>query len=250
MEKKDNMNNSNYLVNLFAEFLLNKLGLNSDTVIKIIYLENFIVVKGKTNIKEPLNLIELKDEFLNTFSDKDFDKKLSHTIDLIEYDCKIKPVEKISQIFYNSENCALTQKKINELSNKKDLVEIFYSLNHVSNDSSISISKFPFGYSLNQGRLLYYYAKNIIYSIPTNYFFNSLSLTLSTKKNIEENLRIFNLETEEEDLTLKSSILDSFDFEMGWIENEIKKVDWSFEVNHPLNDLDFLKTKNSDFIII
>ena len=37
---------------------------------------------------------------------------------------------------------------------------------------------------------------------------------------------------------------------MTWIETEIKKVDWSTELTNPLQDYDFIKKINKDFIII
>ena len=52
------------------------------------------------------------------------------------------------------------------------------------------------------------------------------------------------------DESLTSAILDLFDFDMSWIENEIKKVDWSLEITNPLEDYEFLKKKVKDFIII
>jgi hypothetical protein len=52
------------------------------------------------------------------------------------------------------------------------------------------------------------------------------------------------------DDVLKSAILDMFDFDMMWIKNEIKKVDWSLEITNPLEDYEFLKVKLKDFLII
>jgi hypothetical protein len=48
---------------------------------------------------------------------------------------------------------------------------------------------------------------------------------------------------------LESAILDVFDFNMNWLETEIKKVDWSTEITNPLEDYNFLKKKIKDFII-
>jgi hypothetical protein len=55
-----------------------------------------------------------------------------------------------------------------------------------------------------------------------------------------------NLQTEK---VLTSAILDVFDFDMSWLETEIKKVDWSVEITNPLEDYDFLKRKINDFVI-
>jgi hypothetical protein len=113
------------------------------------------------------------------------------------------------------------------------------------------VSEFPHGYSLTQGRLIYLYGKHIFYNIPTNYFDSSLLMNISLEKN-EENeniISIINLEKNSEDEKLKSAILDVFDFDMSWISNEMKKVDWSVELTNPLEDYSFIKKKNKDFII-
>ena len=41
-----------------------------------------------------------------------------------------------------------------------------------------------------------------------------------------------------------------FDFDMTWLESELKKVDWSNEITNPLSEYDFLKKKIKDFLII
>jgi hypothetical protein len=51
------------------------------------------------------------------------------------------------------------------------------------------------------------------------------------------------------DTVLTSAILDVFDFNMSWLEQDIKKVDWSIEITNPLQDYDFLKKRIKDFII-
>jgi hypothetical protein len=52
------------------------------------------------------------------------------------------------------------------------------------------------------------------------------------------------------DKTLTSAILDVFDFDMAWLEKEIKKVDWSFELLNPLDDYDFIKKINKNLVIL
>ena len=54
---------------------------------------------------------------------------------------------------------------------------------------------------------------------------------------------------QKEDETLTSAILDVFDFDMSWLETEMKKTDWSVELTNPLQEYDFLKNKVKDFVI-
>jgi hypothetical protein len=73
---------------------------------------------------------------------------------------------------------------------------------------------------------------------------------MSTKKDESgEQLFLVKNKHNEVDNTLTSAILDVFDFNMSWLETEIKKVDWSIEITNPLEDYDFLKKKIKDFII-
>jgi hypothetical protein len=121
----------------------------------------------------------------------------------------------------------------------------------ITDDLLITTSEFPHGYSLSQGRLIYYYGKHIFYSIPTNYPVSTISLKLSTTKN-EENeniISVYNPHKEMEDEVLKSAILDVFDFDMSWLSTEIKKVDWSIELTNPLEEYSFIKKRNKDFVI-
>jgi hypothetical protein len=61
---------------------------------------------------------------------------------------------------------------------------------------------------------------------------------------------VYNNSSESEDIIVESWVLDNFDFDMVWLSNEIKKVDWSIELTNPLSEYDFLKKRNKDFIII
>jgi hypothetical protein len=73
---------------------------------------------------------------------------------------------------------------------------------------------------------------------------------MSTKKD-ESGDQLFLVKTKlnDVDTVLTSAILDLFDFDMSWLEQDIKKVDWSIEITNPLQDYDFLKKRIKDFII-
>ena len=119
-------------------------------------------------------------------------------------------------------------------------------------DNLVSVSEFPHGYSLNQGRLLYYYGKHIFYNIPPTYPVTTLTFNLSAKKDEEESpiFSVYNNSLESDDETIQSWALDNFDFDMTWLSTEIKKVDWSIELTNPLSEYDFLIKKNGDSLII
>jgi hypothetical protein len=73
---------------------------------------------------------------------------------------------------------------------------------------------------------------------------------MSTKKH-ESGDQIFLVKNKlnDVDIVLTSAILDMFDFNMSWLEKDIKKVDWFIEITNPLEDYDFLKKRIKDFVI-
>jgi len=240
------------LVNLFADFILNQIPKEEQTIIQVVDCINFYAIKGKTTYNEPLNIGKLKDDFVVKFENYMGDIKLTHTIDLIEYDCNLKPLDSLSFTYHNTKSCSYNHQQIQSFENDETLsYDYTYSLESISEDNNlIYISEFPHGYSLGQGRLLYYYGKHITYNIPSSYPFNYLTLELSNNKD-ESGDQVFSVKNKsnEVDYTLTSAILDMFDFDLNWLEQKIKKVEWYSEITNPLEDYDFLKKKIKDFII-
>jgi len=234
-----------FLVNLLAEFILNKIDKNEKSIIKVVDCTNFIIVKGKTSSSDIIDLSKITEEFNSKYSK---DKKITHTIDLIEYNQEITPVNEINHTYFNSDNCSYHQEQIDLYTSSTDFK---YKLIEIKEDEMVYSSEFPFGYSLNQGRLLYYYGKHIFYSIPPSYHTDCLTFKLTKAKNENNDFdfRVYNINGIEDDI-LTSAILDVFDFDMSWLENETKKVDWSIELTDPLLEYDFIKKVNKDFIII
>jgi hypothetical protein len=214
---------------------------------------NFYVIKGKTTYKETLDIAKIKDEFTSKFEELLVDLKLTHTIDLIDYNSKLNPLDEITFSYHNnSNNCSYHKHQCDEYlnDNTKSYGYDFHVKPILENNNLIFCSEFPHGYSLKQGRLMYYYGKHIFYNIPYNYPFSTLTFTMSTKKD-ESGDNQFSVKNshQKDDETLKSAILDVFDFDMSWLETEMKKVDWSIELTNPLQDYDFLKKKVDGFVI-
>lgn len=237
-----------YTINLFSDYLLNKIPKTEESIFSVADCKNFIIIKGKTSHKEILDISSITKEFNEKYEPE---IPISHTIDLIEYDYKLSKVKNLEFILHKSENCSYHKTQIEKfLLNESSFDFIGYSL-EVSDDKLIVTSEFPHGYSLNQGRLIYLYGKHIFYSIPTNYTDSSIIFNLSLNKDDENDniISIFNVDKNSEDETLKSAILDVFDFNMSWLSSEMKKVDWSIELTNPLEDYSFVKKKNKDFVI-
>lgn len=222
-------------VNNFSDFILSKIPLNEITLIEVADCVNFFVIKGKTTSKTVLDLNQIKDEFIKTYKVEDEKKELFHTIDLIEYGVELNELESLSTTFFNTIN---PQYNICELSDESKI-----------NNDLIIKSSFPNGYSLKAGRDLYYYAKRISYNLQLYPFWNSIRIEINRTNN-EENFKIFTDCSEEQDLKLKSAILDCFDFNYQKITKDFENSDW---VNSSLEwskDLDFIKEKNNDFILV
>lgn len=239
------------LVNLFADYILNQIPKEEETIIQVVDCINFYVIKGKTSYNEPLNIGKLKDEFVVKFEDLLGDVKLTHTIDLIEYNVNLKPSTSLTFSYHNTINCSYTYQQIKSYEEDSSVsYNHQYFIQPINDDNFVFVSEFPHGYSLNQGRLLYYYGKHIFYNIPSSYPTNSLTFEMSTNKDESgDQLFLVKNKLNEIDTVLTSAILDVFDFNMCSLEQDIKKVDWSIEITNPLEDYSFLKKKIKDFII-
>lgn len=237
-----------YTINLFSDYLLTKIPHTEESIFSVADCTNFIIIKGKTSHKEILDISSITKEFNEKY---DLETPISHTIDLIEYDCKLSKIKSLEFILHKSENCSYHKSQIEKFSFNESSFDFNGYAFEVPDDGLIITSEFPHGYSLNQGRLLYFYGKHIFYSIPTNYTDSSIIFNLSLEKNDDNDniISIFNVDKNSEDETLKSAILDVFDFDMSWLSSEMKKVDWSIELTNPLKEYSFIKKKNKDFII-
>ena len=237
-----------HTINLFSDFLLTKISTSEESIFSVVDCHNFIIIKGKTTHKEILDISLITKEFNEKY---ELSQPISRTIDLIEYDCKLSKVKNLEFILHKSENCSYHKTQIEKFLSSELSFDFSYYPSEVSDDKLIVTSEFPHGYSLNQGRLIYLYGKHIFYSIPTNYTDSSIIFNLSLDKDDDNDniISVFNVDKKSEDETLKSAILDVFDFDMSWLSSEMKKVDWSIELTNPLEEYSFIKKKNKDFII-
>jgi hypothetical protein len=155
-------------------------------------------------------------------------------------------------VYHNTVNCSYHYNQIELYENKKSSYNYNQITTEITDEDMVSVSEFPYGYSLGQGRLHYYYGKHIFYSIPTNYPVNTVIFNISKNKT-EDGEPIFSARQSNStsiDKNLTSAILDVFDFDMAWLEKEIKKVDWSFELLNPLEEYDFIKKINKNLVIV
>jgi hypothetical protein len=239
----------NFVVNSLSNFILSKIGQEHSTIIKVVDLGNFFVVKGKTDCKSILNLNEVVSEFNEKFEEFSEFLKITNTIDLIEYDCDLEEVKNLTITLHNSDKIDFHYKQIEsfKLSEKSNDYDFF--VKELDNKQMVYCSQFPNGYSLSQGRLLYYYIKKIFYSIPSTYPITTLTFTIDENKNEEDYLEVFDNFSGHNDETLKSAILDCIDFTKKQVESEMKKVDCNFDILNPLEEYPYLKEGKKIIII-
>ena len=202
-----------FLTNLFADFILSKISHDESTIIKVIDCINFYVIKGKTTSKEVLDIPTILGEFTSKFSEQLNGIKLSHTIDLIEYDCKLSKIKNLEFILHRSDNCSYHKTQIEKFLSSESSFDFSCYPSEVSDEQLIVTSEFPHGYSLNQGRLIYFYGKHIFYNIPTNY----------SKNNYFELSQLFTNTTTESVYQIKMPCFSRFKKELESLKNKNKQ---------------------------
>ena len=134
--RKINKNSRRGIVNLFADFILTRIDKKENSIIQVTDCESFFIINGQTTSKTILNIDQIKTDFYEWFGDvlKEVGIEKINTIDIIQYDQKINNIEK------------------GWINVSKDLFveepEPIYEL--------VVTSEFPYGYSLNCGRLMTY----------------------------------------------------------------------------------------------
>lgn len=200
-----------FLTNLLADFILSKIPKNEHSIIRVIDCGNFYIVKSKTSYKEVLDISEIITEFSEKFSEFIGDKEITRTIDLIEYDAIMFEQSELRATYFNTTNCSYHESQINEFEKTDSSYSYDGNVVEVDDNELSFISEFPHGYSLSQGRLLYYYGKSLRY--------NDDSVDPIKYHLVKEKL------------------------DMSEIKNEMEKLDWFVELTNPLEEYDVLKQK-------
>jgi len=200
-----------FLTNLLADFILSKIPKNEHSIIRVIDCGNFYLIKAKTTHKEPLDVSEIITEFSDNFLEFLGDKKITSTIDLIEYDGHMLEQSSLKMTLYNTVNCSYHESQITQFEKKLSSYNYNGEVFEVDDDELAHISEFPHGYSLSQGRLLYYYGKNLRYND------NSVNPITYDILKYENN--------------------------MSELKTEMEKLDWFVELTNPLEEFEVLKQK-------
>lgn len=229
--RKINKNSRRGVVNLFADFILTRIDKKENSIIQVTDCESFMVVHGLTTSKDILDLEKIKSDFSEWFGDilSDVGIERLNTIDIIKYDQEVNNIEK-GWVNVNKEVFVEEPESIFEL--------------------SVS-SEFPYGYSLNCGRLMAYYSHyifNHMYSLmgvnDLNFFFTKeqddnedfkIKIVSNTKQNIKE---------------IKSLILDVFNFDLEEFKTKIGEYDVMQDILFPDKEKPYTKQDMLEHIIL
>lgn len=228
--RKINKNSRRGVVNLFADFILTRIDKKENSIIQVTDCESFMVVHGLTTSKDILDLEKIKSDFSEWFGDilSDVGIERLNTIDIIKYDQEVNNIEK-GWVNVNKEVFVEEPESIFEL--------------------SVS-SEFPYGYSLNCGRLMAYYSHyifNHMYSLmgvnDLNFFF--------TKEEDNEDFKIKIVsETKQNVKELKSLILDVFNFDLEEFKTKIGDYDVMQDILFPDKEKPYTKQDMLEHIIL
>ena len=224
-----NKNSRRGIVNLFADFIVSKIDPKEKSIIQITDCEVFMVVNGQTTSETELNIDELKNEFNETYKDilKSLGLEHFNVINLIKYGVGISPIEK-----------GLVN------TNKKVFVEEDESFDEISINS-----EFPYGYSLRTGRSMAYYSHYILNQISSTIGSDNMYIHFLPTVDDEADINVvvnsrYNTET------IKSLILDVFDFDLENFSNRMESYDITQDILDPEGDKPYLVQDRLEDIII
>ena len=224
-----NKNSRRGIVNLFADFIVSKIDPKERSIIQITDCDVFMVVNGQTTSEIELNIDELKNEFNETYKVilKSLGLEHFNIINIIKYGVEIFPIEK-----------GLVS------TNKKVFVEEDESFNEIS----IS-SEFPYGYSLRTGRSMAYYSHYILNQISSTIGSDSMYIHFLPKVDDEIDINII-VNSMYNTKTIKSLILDVFDFDLEDFSNRMESYDITQDILNPEGEKPYLVQDRLEDVII
>jgi hypothetical protein len=267
-----NENSNRGLVNLFSDYIVNQINKDKqyDVVIEVTDCGKFFVVNGMTNSDKILDMITVKESFLETYKSllTNFGYENVNVIDLIMYGKELSKKDNYTFDFYNSSRPIYHQKlildvienpqpKFNSISYTNRLeYELDYSEDDTTNlefytYSPLNISsEFPHGYSLSMGRQELYYSEYISNQLFDVILTDRLTFKYSSVKQDDDNqINIHSLSLfPRKDII--SMVLDVFDFDLLKFNDTIKSYDITEDITKPFDKKPWLlRDKIKDLIL-
>lgn len=229
--RKINKNSRRGIVNLLADFILTRIDKKENSIIQVTDCEAFMVIHGQTTSKDVLDLDKIKADFFEWFKDilDEVGIENINTIDIIRYDQEVNSIER-GWVNVNKEVFVEEPEPIHEL--------------NVS-------SEFPYGYSLNCGRLMTYYSHyvfNHMYSLMgvdnVNFYF-----TKEEDENEDLKIKIVSDSKYNKDI-INSLVLDVFSFDLEDFKDYVKDYDLLQDILFPGKDKPYTKQDKLEHVIV
>ena len=229
--RKINKNSRRGIVNLLADFILTRIDKKENSIIQITDCEAFMIIHGQTTSKDILDMDKIKTDFFEWFKDilDEVGIKNINTIDIIRYDQDIKGIEK-GWISVNKDVFVNEPEPIHEL--------------NVS-------SEFPYGYSLNCGRLMTYYSHYVFNHMYNLMGVDNLTFYFTKEEDKNEDLKIKIVsESKLDPKEIKSLVLDVFSFDLEEFKEYVKDYDILQDILFPGKDKPYTKQDKLEHIIL
>jgi hypothetical protein len=267
-----NENSNRGLVNLFSDYIVKEINKTHqyDVVIEVTDCGKFFVVNGMTNSDKILDMVKVKETFLETYKPllTNFGYENINIIDLIMYNRDLKKKTDYTFDFYNSSRPIYHYRLINKLIDdpqpKFNSVSynnrLEYELDYSEDDTSdldfytyspLNItSEFPHGYSLSMGRQELYYSEYICNQLFYIIFTEKLTFKYSSIKIDDDNQIDIQSMSLFPKKNIMSMVLDVFDFDMLLFKDKIKGYDIMEDITNPFGNKPWLvKDKLKDLIL-
>ena len=224
------------LCNLFAEYVSEEISQNGkyETMISVSDCDTLILIKGYTKREDIVDVKDIVNKFISkywaefTFTDL---QKVS-TLDMITFGEEKKFKEKRLRFHF-----------------ERDIQFPKFDMNVVN--TPIVSSEFPYGFSKNYLKNLYFYLEYIIYNVQDHFGYTFIELTV--EEDIRGGVKISDILSNSvyPSTVLKSIIYDNFEMNVSEINELIKEQDLVKELSYSIHNSPwFIIKENSEFRVI
>jgi hypothetical protein len=234
--KRYKLNTRQGMCNFFAEYVSNEISENGkyDTVISVSDCESLLLIKGYTSKEEARDVKEIVNKFISNYS--------------VEFDfVDLTKISTIDMVTFN-ESKKFKNKKL-DFRFDRDVSHPKYNLNMVN--LPIITSEFPYGFSKNYLKNLYFYLEHILYNAQSHFIYNFIEL--SVEEDGDGNVEITNIITDSvyNPQKLKSIIYDNFQMNVKEISRTLENHNIVHDLLYSLNNSPWLfKKENSEFLVV
>lgn len=224
------------LCNLFAEYVSEEISQNGkyETMISVSDCDTLILIKGYTKREDVVDVKDIVNKFISKYwSEFSFtDLQKVSTLDMITFGEEKKFKEKRLRFHF-----------------ERDVQFPKFDINVVN--TPIVSSEFPYGFSKNYLKNLYFYLEHIIYNVQDHFGYTFIELTV--EEDIRGGVKISDILSNSvyPPTVLKSIIYDNFEMNVSEINELIKEQDLVKELSYSIHNSPwFIIKENSEFRVI